>query len=86
MGGGAEGGPEPRAARGNKGDAQSRVSFPSPAPSPEGTISSGTKSARARVRASERASERAERSAYPAAIPIASLFDMRQFRPICRAP
>jgi len=28
------------------GDAQSRVSFPSPAPSPEGTISSGTESAR----------------------------------------
>lgn len=28
------------------GDAQSRVSFPSPASSPEGTISSGTESAR----------------------------------------
>jgi len=28
------------------GDAQSRVSFPSPAPSPEGTISSGTENAR----------------------------------------
>lgn len=59
------------------GDAQSRVSFPSPAPSPEGTISSGTESAR----------EPGTRgSPDPAAIPIASLFDMRQFRPICRAP
>ncbi|KYN03509.1 hypothetical protein ALC62_05636 [Cyphomyrmex costatus] len=59
------------------GDAQSRVSFPSPAPSPEGTISSGTESAREPGRGDP-----------PdlAAIPIASLFDMRQFRPICHAP
>lgn len=56
------------------GDAQSRVSFPSSVPSPEGTISSGTESAREPGRGD------------PAAIPIASLFDMRQFRPICRAP
>lgn len=59
------------------GDAQSRVSFPSPASSPEGTISSGTESAR---------EPGARGSPDPAAIPIASLFDMRQFRPICRAP
>lgn len=60
------------------GDAQSRVSFPSPASSPEGTISSGTDST-ARTRAGTGISG-------SAAIPIASLFDMRQFRPICRAP
>lgn len=69
-------GPKPRAARGNRGCAvEGFVSEP-------GSEPRGHHFQRNRERA--RAGTRG--SPDPVAIPIASLFDMRQFRPICHAP
>lgn len=73
-GGGDGGGPKPRAARGNRGCAI------------EGFVSEPEPRGHHFQRNRERARAGTRGSPDPAAIPIASLFDMRQFRPICRAP